>query len=109
MTTARKVAQHIEKHTKRRTKKRSLRAAREKHPEEMTAKAINRELETLERRRAKLMAEKSLAWNSRKSAGDYMTVTAPYAAEEARIAARKSALRHEIERKYGPSGLHRFP
>jgi hypothetical protein len=85
------------------------RGERVKNPDVMTVGEINRELDRLDVKRSKNCAAFIATGRGHERPSDYATKDDPLSVESRTIGDRQCALRHEIERRYGPGAPSRLP
>lgn len=80
-----------------------------KDPRDMTAGEINRELDSLDKKRSKLNNEFIEAGRGNETAEQTLNKTDPLALKYQEYAYRKEALRDEIRARMGPGAPSRLP
>jgi hypothetical protein len=78
-------------------------------PATMTPAQLNRELDALDRRRSRNTDAFIAAGRGEERPSEYLTKSDPLSREAREIFDRSSALRAEIERRYGPGAPSRLP
>lgn len=78
-------------------------------PADLTPAQINRELDALDRRRSRNTDAFIAAGRGEERQSEYLGKRDPLSREATEIFERQSALRAEIERRYGPGAPSRLP
>lgn len=78
-------------------------------PADLTPAQINRELDALDRRRSRNTDAFIAAGRGEERPSEYLSKEDPLSKEAREISDRMSALRNEIERRYGPGAPSRLP
>jgi hypothetical protein len=78
-------------------------------PATMLASQVNRELDALERRSTKNTDDFIAAGRGHERPSEYLQKADPLSREARAIFERQSALRAEVERRYGPDAPRRLP
>ncbi len=86
-----------------------IRRTNPKDPAAMAGAQINRELDRLDASDSKLTREFIAAGRGHEKPWDTLKMTDPMAVRLRAAFARRTALRNEIERRYGPGAPHRLP
>ncbi len=79
-----------------------------KHPNEMSAAAINRELDAIDKKQSVLLDEFIAAGRGNERPTDWQDKTDPLSMKEKALSERRADLMHEVRRRAGP-GMYRLP
>lgn len=79
-----------------------------KHPNEMSAAAINRELDAIDKKQSVLLDEFIAAGRGHERPSDWRDKTDPLSMKEKALSARRFDLMFEVRRRAGP-GMYRLP